>query len=665
MDDTPVAAARAAADDAPQIAQRPRLVWRVGITGARSLEAGQFTRLRQALHEVLTHISGEVRSLSKQEDVSAFYDLSGDRGPALLLRCLSPLARGADRLGAEVALQVGYELYVPMPFPADEYRNDFGGRESPLEVPLGAAEDMAEFEGLLGRAGDAWLALDGDRDHQLMAYEAVGRFVARHSDVLIAIWDGAPAAGRGGTGDVVRYALAHGVPVWWIHATENRGPRWLSNLAGANGPSRSLDPRSSLRNYVASHIRPPMKLKRHAHGVIQQLARVGRGSYTEPAAGFFAEKASRPGAWARAYEAVIHLAARRRSQISSGPSIGPSLGPAEPVTHYWSMLYGPANRLAQDYAARYRSSYVWLFVLGMATLIFGASAAVAHGHVGWVLLCVALEACSLLMISLIVRAAVGGDWHERSIEYRLLAELCRKQQVLAPLGRAISFRSVRHVLLRGLETEQSVSGAGVEGTAENIDRSDARAAWVAWLFDAWDRAAVLPRGNLSVALPEIVEAQILKGLIAEQLDYHRARKVTSERAEETLLRFGQWSFLIVCVSVAFKLCGLVASVIWPRLGEFPAWEGALLLLSWLAIVLPAVSAASLGIRSYAELQLLAEQSVQMIEALFRAKSRIETVDLREALAAQTVGAEVQALATLMLRDIEGWSRLFADKAIEP
>lgn len=38
------------------------------------------------------------------------------------------------------------------------------------------------------------------------AFMAAGRSVADRSDLLLAVWDGAPAAGFGGTADVIRYA---------------------------------------------------------------------------------------------------------------------------------------------------------------------------------------------------------------------------------------------------------------------------------------------------------------------------------------------------------------------------------------------------------------------------------------------------------------------------
>ncbi len=45
------------------------------------------------------------------------------------------------------------------------------------------------------------------------AHLAAGRRIVEASDVLVAVWDGQPARGLGGTADVVRYAHEQGVPV--------------------------------------------------------------------------------------------------------------------------------------------------------------------------------------------------------------------------------------------------------------------------------------------------------------------------------------------------------------------------------------------------------------------------------------------------------------------
>jgi hypothetical protein len=56
------------------------------------------------------------------------------------------------------------------------------------------------------------------------AYEATGLYVVEHSDVLIAVWDGRPARGRGGTASIVATAREQGLPMAWIRVrTEASG----------------------------------------------------------------------------------------------------------------------------------------------------------------------------------------------------------------------------------------------------------------------------------------------------------------------------------------------------------------------------------------------------------------------------------------------------------
>ena len=56
-----------------------------------------------------------------------------------------------------------------------------------------------------------------------LAYEAAGDYILNNSDVVITIWDGENAQGRGGTGDIVARARSRGLPVAWVHAG-NRAP---------------------------------------------------------------------------------------------------------------------------------------------------------------------------------------------------------------------------------------------------------------------------------------------------------------------------------------------------------------------------------------------------------------------------------------------------------
>lgn len=113
----------------------------------------------------------------------------------------SCLAAGADQLFAAEVLTAGGRLHVVIPCAGY------------LTTLTGA--DAAEYRRLLAAADERTeLAFPAPSE---TAYDAAGRTVAELSDVLIAVWDGEPARGLGGTGDVVAHARALGreVRVIW------------------------------------------------------------------------------------------------------------------------------------------------------------------------------------------------------------------------------------------------------------------------------------------------------------------------------------------------------------------------------------------------------------------------------------------------------------------
>ncbi|GGY90475.1 hypothetical protein [Novosphingobium colocasiae] len=153
-------------------------------------------------------------------------------GRPAMLRCLSPLAEGADQLFARVALDrreaardqgVAISLEIPIPFSQPEYLANF---------ETGRADDpVASFHALTEAAGNGVMELDGgtgDGETLVSSYEAIGRMVVRNVDLLIAVWDPQlPPRGRGGTRDTVAFALACGTPVWCIDPAGRLADRFL------------------------------------------------------------------------------------------------------------------------------------------------------------------------------------------------------------------------------------------------------------------------------------------------------------------------------------------------------------------------------------------------------------------------------------------------------
>lgn len=113
---------------------------------------------------------------------------------------LSSLARGADQVFAEAVLEAGGELHFVVPI-ADYEKTLEGEHLSRFLHLKSAAATTIELP-----------AAASDQD----AYLAAGEYIAAHSDVLIAVWDGKPAGGKGGTADVVTFAKRQGKTVLHI-----------------------------------------------------------------------------------------------------------------------------------------------------------------------------------------------------------------------------------------------------------------------------------------------------------------------------------------------------------------------------------------------------------------------------------------------------------------
>lgn len=180
---------------------------RIGVSGHRPnrLAADALGRIAEQSRHVILAI-GEAASPQARAAAS--------------LCIVSPLAEGSDRIVAEVGLMLGAALECPLPFPVAEYERDFA-----------SAASRAAFRALLDRAS-AVIELPGRRGDADSAYAAVGKAVLGRSDILLAVWDGAPAAGQGGTEEVVREAIAQHLPVVWVHAIETRPPCLLGGPRG-------------------------------------------------------------------------------------------------------------------------------------------------------------------------------------------------------------------------------------------------------------------------------------------------------------------------------------------------------------------------------------------------------------------------------------------------
>jgi hypothetical protein len=164
-------------------------------------------RLGVTGHRSLTHEDEIRRAINVAIDQAL---LTSPAGSATALTVVSALAEGADRLVVHECLRrPGATLVAVLPLPIDEYGTDFV-----------AAASRQEFTDLLALATFVEIADEmPTREH---AYERAGQLMVEQSDAVIAVWDGRPAAGRGGTADVVAYARARHVPVFRVNVRSDQ-----------------------------------------------------------------------------------------------------------------------------------------------------------------------------------------------------------------------------------------------------------------------------------------------------------------------------------------------------------------------------------------------------------------------------------------------------------
>jgi hypothetical protein len=172
---------------------RISLTFRIGATGHRDLPdpAALIPAIREALDGITERLFGNITDYR--------------------LVVVSALAEGADRLVAkEVLARPGAELEAALPRPPDDYLADFGTEES-----------KGEFADLFRLASVVWQAAASRTRED--GYQQAGHYIVDRSDAVIALWDGEPARGLGGTAAVVAYAQDQGVPLVWVPTTADPG----------------------------------------------------------------------------------------------------------------------------------------------------------------------------------------------------------------------------------------------------------------------------------------------------------------------------------------------------------------------------------------------------------------------------------------------------------
>ena len=161
----------------------------------------------------IAFVSQQLRELLSTYKQQAF-----ERGQ-IIVAC-SALAFGTDQLFISTALELGIPVEVVIP--CAQFEEIFSSNDS-----------LQEYHRLLNAAQHVHRLPSHDCSDD--AYLAAGQWIVDQSDIMLLVWNGYPAAGRGGTADVASYARLKGCPFMHIHNRSHTMKQYGSSHPDSKG----------------------------------------------------------------------------------------------------------------------------------------------------------------------------------------------------------------------------------------------------------------------------------------------------------------------------------------------------------------------------------------------------------------------------------------------
>jgi hypothetical protein len=561
------------------------------------------------------------------------------------LRAVSPLAEGSDRHFAEQALDLGYALCCPMPFPQAEFEKDFEGSRA-LEP-----DSRNRFRRLLARAvAEASLTtfeLDGARTNEASAYGAAGQIVLNQSDLLVVVWDGEHQGKPGGTEETFAEARRRGVPIVWIDACAPHPWRVLDAsmpLPAGRAATGDPDPLAHLKKQVRETLDLPPPPPRSADQVAPRVALEDFFRETKPRTNravlwkCFRDVVG-DGRWPKPdwkvedFEEAV-LGEWPRDESTAAARLVDRLRP----------FYAWPDKLAVRYSDTYRSAFILVFLFAAAAVGF----ALFPWAAGWVdvadhwmeALFIIAELVVIVAILGLVRRGHRRRWHERWIDYRLVAELVRHMRLVISLGGGRSFPTPPPFL----------ASYGRPG-----------ATWMAWYVRAVERDLGLMSATMNSAhLLEFLDH--LLELVLGQRQWHHTNAERCDRIEKRLHLTGLVLLWATVLAVGLHLLFALA----PALA--PPWLPRAL--TFLCGFLPALGAALYGITNQGEFRRIEKRSRAMGEHLKDLHERardlkqdLERGQAQDGLPSRRVVALATDVAQLMAGEVLDWRVVFLDRPL--
>ena len=403
----------------------------LGVTGHRDLLPEEVKGVEQLLEGLFNEIKARYSSTR------------------LLL--LTPLAEGADRLVARVALKCGAELYAVFPFAEGEYTKDFHSDESKREFH----ELRQQCSRHLVMAAVEPETTEGRNQ----GYELAGRFVARNAHILLALWNGEGSDKQGGTAKTLQFKLSG------CFDPDKVGADQLDLVE----PGRVLrvPVRRESSDHLEGRVGEPYWLK--VKGTDPVAASLGWNFEPPPEAG------------RRPSNAVMDVPDAVMDGIDGLNKSMLAAGMANGGRDYYGQWFGHIDRLAIENQRRYERSTRAIIVLTIFAVVL------VQLHQAFPLFISSVWAWSVgLMAALTFGYARWFRWKAKYEEYRGLAEALRVQHAwdLAGIDDCVAdhYLALQHSNLNWIRRAiRSLHLLRPDGRFEGVEAGPRRA------FDVWTK----------------------------------------------------------------------------------------------------------------------------------------------------------------------------------
>ena len=471
------------------------------------------------------------------------------RRTPLHFNVISSLAKGADRILARIAIEkYNASLKAILPFDVDNYRKDF-------DLPY----DLNEFNELFEKAENKLDVFQGSFPSSVSqeeGYERAGKEVVDSCEILLAVWDGKPSRGKGGTAEIVEYACSVNRLVVWINAIDPDLPVLI------------------VRNYEKLKTENDLNTNQDCTVITRPLPRIAAAwsSRFVQVAEYNRDMAFRNNGFERIFNDHWVNLETKRAKADLPPKY------LHPLLNFILPDFAKADYLALIYQKIHIRSATWLYRLAaIAVAIAVLQTLYAPDQTGWIL----LEILALVGAVVWFRLSFIENWHEKWLNYRHLSERLR----------ILTFNSL-------IGNKSTANGSTQH---ERLPFYPGPGGWVLEVFDKIKQDLPI------VIIPETdiikVRQFIIDGWIADQAEFHKKNAIKKEYC--ALQDHKLIGFMLAITLIAAMLHLL-------KLFHYPLIENFIIAL---VIILPAFATAQHAIGSIHDFERIATRSARMKEIL--------------------------------------------------